>query len=70
MSTLSETSMDTERVINEVRLRPALWDMTNNLYKDRDARMQAWLEVCIAVIPNFNDLTSNDKKEAGKKNII
>lgn len=59
-------SIDTERVVTEVRLRPPLWDLSSKLYKDRDAKIKAWTEICEVLVPNFNDSTENEKKQIGK----
>ncbi|KAF9419662.1 hypothetical protein HW555_003940 [Spodoptera exigua] len=58
--------IDTERLITEVRLRPPLWDLSCELYKDRDAKLNAWFEVCQEIIPNFVDLPDKDKELVGK----
>lgn len=59
-------NIDTERVITEVRLRPILWDLSNTLYKDRDARIASWLEVCQALNSNYDQLSTSQQKEYGK----
>lgn len=59
-------NIDTERVIAEVRQRPALWDLSNELYKDRDARAKFWLQVYEALFPEFNNEGDDKKKEIGK----
>ncbi|CAH1976803.1 unnamed protein product [Acanthoscelides obtectus] len=60
-------NIDTERLITEVRLRPSLWDLCCPLYKDRDARIKAWQEVCQELIPNFNDQPDSEKKTTEKQ---
>lgn len=59
-------NIDTERVISEVRLRPPLWDLSCVLYKDRDAKIQAWLEVCQALVQNYDNVSDIEKKVIGK----
>ncbi|RVE41313.1 hypothetical protein evm_014036 [Chilo suppressalis] len=59
--------IDTERVIIEVHFRPALWDKQNALYKNRDARAAAWLEICQEIIPDFDSLTKAEQKDFDKK---
>nr|XP_022904555.1 uncharacterized protein LOC111416693 [Onthophagus taurus] len=56
-------NIDTERLITEVRLQPQLWDLSHNLYKDRDARLKGWLEVCQTLFPNWGDLSDGAKKD-------
>lgn len=60
-------NIDTERVISEVRLRPPLWDLSCELYKDRDAKINAWFEVCQAVALNYDSASANEKKVIGKQ---
>ncbi|XP_025200411.1 uncharacterized protein LOC112600442 isoform X1 [Melanaphis sacchari] len=55
-------NIDTERVISEVHLRPPLWDLSCVLYKDRDAKIKAWREVCQAIVQNFDHVSDNEKK--------
>ncbi|CAK1583057.1 unnamed protein product [Parnassius mnemosyne] len=55
-------NIDTERVISEVHLRPQLWDLSCEHYKDRDAKIKAWLEVCQAITQNYDELSDNEKK--------
>lgn len=59
-------NIDTERVITEVHARPPLWDLSCELYKDRDAKIKAWSEVCQAVVPNYDTLSESEKKYIGK----
>jgi len=59
-------NIDTERVISEVHLRPPLWDLSCALYKDRDAKIKAWLEICQAIVQNYDHLSDNEKKVIGK----
>ncbi|KAL4710124.1 hypothetical protein ACJJTC_016526 [Scirpophaga incertulas] len=40
--------VQTERVIQEVRLRPCLWNLRDNLYKNKDGKLKAWIDVCEA----------------------
>ncbi|CAG5032828.1 unnamed protein product [Parnassius apollo] len=63
---MSKHNIDTERVITEVRIRPPLWDLSHDLFKDKDAKLQAWFGVYKALLPDFNDLSENDKKDFEK----
>lgn len=58
--------IDTERLITEVRLREPLWNISHVLYKDRDAKLKAWQEVCEALFPNFDEMTPTEQKDIGK----
>lgn len=57
--------IDTERVIIEVHSHPALWDMANDLYKDRDARQEAWLGICRQLFEDFEELSDVEKRARG-----
>lgn len=63
-------SFDTERVIVEVHCRPAIWNQGNELYKDRDARTAAWLEICNELFENFENYNDAEKKTTGKNFLI
>lgn len=55
-------SFDTERVILEVQCRPAIWDQASDLYKDRDARTSAWLDICKEIFDSFENFSEAEKK--------
>ncbi|CAG4949166.1 unnamed protein product [Parnassius apollo] len=57
------SNVQTERVIQEVRLRPCLWNLRDNSYKNKDAKLKAWKDVCEAVCPNFGDSSGEEKKQ-------
>ncbi|CAG4970070.1 unnamed protein product [Parnassius apollo] len=60
------SNVQTERVIQEVRLRPCLWNLRDNSYKNKDAKLKAWKDVCEAVCPNFGDSSGEEKKQIEK----
>ncbi|CAG4967661.1 unnamed protein product [Parnassius apollo] len=64
---MSAENLDTERVITEVRGQPSLWDLSEILYKDRDAKLRAWTEVCRALFPGYDDLPDKEKQEIVKQ---
>lgn len=59
-------NVDTERVIVEVQCRPAIWDHSSELYKDRDAKSKAWLDICKILFENFDDWSVAEKNIQGK----
>lgn len=59
-------SIDTERVILGVQDHPELWDLSHDLYKDRDARQAAWIAICGEIFKNFEDFSDREKKATGK----
>ncbi|CAG4936737.1 unnamed protein product [Parnassius apollo] len=62
---MSAENLDTERIITEVRGQLSLWDLSDILYKDRDAKLQAWTEVCRALFSGYDDLPDKEKQEIG-----
>lgn len=54
--------MDVEVLISEVEKHPAVWDVSNNEYKNKLKRNEAWLRVASIVIPNFMQKIETDKK--------
>ncbi|XP_045783183.1 uncharacterized protein LOC123879495 isoform X2 [Maniola jurtina] len=58
--------VETERVIEEVRRRPALWDLSDALYKDRDARARLWVEVFEELFPGYADEEEHRQKDIEK----
>lgn len=62
----AKMNIDTERLITEVRLSPPIWDLSSAFYKDRDAKISAWRQVCKELIPDFDDKSDSEKKDIGK----
>ncbi|CAL1272861.1 unnamed protein product [Larinioides sclopetarius] len=56
-----DLDIDTEVLIALVKIRPVLWDKTNEIYKDREATRKAWEEVCISLNKHFQTLEERDK---------
>ncbi|KAJ8721010.1 hypothetical protein PYW08_006475 [Mythimna loreyi] len=61
------TSFDTERVIVEVQCRPVIWDQSSEIFKDRDAKSKAWLDICKVLFENFDDWSEAEKNIQVKK---
>lgn len=59
-------NLDTEHLITQVRLREPLWDLGHKLYKDRDARLKAWKEICEVLCPNFDEMSPTEQKNVGE----
>lgn len=59
----AKINIDTERLITEVRFLPAIWDLSSVFYKDRDAKLSAWQEVCEELIPDFDGKSDSEKKD-------
>ncbi|XP_023287571.1 uncharacterized protein LOC105703878 [Orussus abietinus] len=52
---------DTERFIVEIEKRPAIYDVNSDEYYDRNAKMNAWDEVCQVMTPNWEHLTDEER---------
>ncbi|XP_052744693.1 uncharacterized protein LOC128199410 [Bicyclus anynana] len=61
------TNFDTERVIVEVQCRPAIWDQSSEIFKDRDAKSKAWLDICKVLFENYDDWSEAEKNIQVKK---
>lgn len=56
---------DTERFIEEIERRPAIYDVSRGEYNDRNAKMTAWDEVCQVMVPNWARLTDEERNVEG-----
>lgn len=56
---------DTERFIEEIEKRPAIYDVSRGEYNDRNAKMTAWDEVCQVMVPNWARLTDEERNVEG-----
>lgn len=61
---------DIELLISEVQQRPAIWDKSLEIYKDRIATTNAWREVFNTFNADFETMSSSEKKKYGKQNLI
>lgn len=60
---MAESSyLDVECMIQEVHLRPILWDVSLDDYKDKNKKTKAWMEVCETVYDNFKETPESQKK--------
>ncbi|XP_037953157.1 uncharacterized protein LOC119683521 [Teleopsis dalmanni] len=53
--------IDTVLLIQEVSLKPVLWDKYQSSYKGRNATKYAWREVCRKLNPKFGELKTIDQ---------
>lgn len=60
------TVIDTELLIKQIEKRPALYNKQLKEYSDRNVKEKLWAEVCLHVIPNWNELDAKEKKTKGK----
>ncbi|CAL7936698.1 unnamed protein product [Xylocopa violacea] len=52
---------DTEKFIEEIEKRPAIYDVNRSEYNDRNAKTTAWDEVCQVMVPNWAGLTDEER---------
>lgn len=57
---------DTELFINEVSIRPPLWNMTLKEYSDRDRKCKLWIEVGSIMVEKWAELSDQEKNKEGK----
>jgi hypothetical protein len=55
----------TDKLIEEVEKRPALYLKSTKEYSDTKHKKKLWEEVCTALIENWNDLAPEEKKTEG-----
>lgn len=55
----------TERFIQCVEMRPALYDKSLKEYSDRHVNKEKWAEVCQEMVENWSELTSKEKTIKG-----
>lgn len=58
--------IDAEVLITLIQAKPVLWDKSLDIYKDRIATKNAWGDVCLALKPDFENLTSTERNSFGK----
>nr|XP_034194212.1 uncharacterized protein LOC117610682 [Osmia lignaria] len=62
-SLIVETSII--NLIEEIEKKPALYKKNLKEYSDVNQKKKLWLEVCEAIIPNWNQLSAEDKTKQG-----
>ena len=58
---------DCEVLISEIEIRPALYDCSLKEYSDKGLKDRLWGEVCEAVVSEWSQLDSPEKREKGKQ---
>ena len=58
---------DFEKLISEIEKRPALYDCSLKEYSDKVLKNRLWGEVCEAVVSEWSELDSPEKREKGKQ---
>lgn len=60
---MEEERVDTDLFINEIKKRPAIWDMMSCEYKDRNLKRKSWEEI-VDVFCSSGDV--KEKQNMGK----
>ncbi|CAH2001407.1 unnamed protein product [Acanthoscelides obtectus] len=55
--------IDNELLIHCVQTRPVLWDKTLESFKDRNVTRNAWHEVCLELLKDFDNLEDSKKND-------
>lgn len=58
---------DPERLIEEIKKRPGIWDFDNIEYRTKSTRHKLWTDVVNELITNDVMITKSDRRELGKK---
>ncbi|XP_013106728.1 uncharacterized protein LOC106086549 [Stomoxys calcitrans] len=54
--------MESEQIISEVKKRPVIWDSTEECYKNKNMKMDAWMDVAASIEPTFRNMTEAEQK--------
>ena len=57
-----DTNIDTELLIGAIEEKRNIWDVSDETYKNRDAREKSWEDIAAVIIPNFVGLDDKEKK--------
>jgi hypothetical protein len=58
--------INTDMLISLVEARPALWDKTLDIYKDKISKESAWREICTILNEDFPALDQKERQHFGK----
>ncbi|KAF9406807.1 hypothetical protein HW555_012946 [Spodoptera exigua] len=61
--TLKMTEYDVDFLISLIEERPVLWDTSNEDYKNKFIKQDAWKDVCKSLFPNFEEKENNEITE-------
>ncbi|XP_039745385.1 uncharacterized protein LOC120635631 [Pararge aegeria] len=59
------TEYDVDFLISLIEERPVLWDTSNEDYKNKFIKQDAWKDVCKSLFPNFEEKENNEKTKLG-----
>lgn len=58
--------MDVELLITEIEKRLVLWDVSDELHKDRNKKNEGWIEITTVISENFGEKTKAEQKIISK----
>lgn len=64
------SDFDIDLFISLVRERPCLWDTSNETYKDKFIKQEAWKTICEIIYDNYNEKDAIEKSKLGKLCIL
>lgn len=67
---LYSLKMDVELLITEIEKRPVLWDVSDDLYKERNKKNDGWMEVATIIFEHFSEKTQTEQKIISKYQLI
>ncbi|KAG6447523.1 uncharacterized protein LOC115441811 [Manduca sexta] len=59
--------IDIELLISLIESRPALWDITDECYKNKQSHFAAWMKICTALNDDFQALPDKEKNDFRKE---
>ncbi|CAH2251599.1 uncharacterized protein LOC120635071 [Pararge aegeria] len=59
------TEYDVDFLISLIEEHPVLWDTSNEDYKNKFFKQEAWKKVCKSLFPNFEEKENNEKTKLG-----
>lgn len=56
-----------ETLLEQIKLRPVLWDITSSMYKNKILKKEAWAEVCSFLVEGYAEKSNAKKDYIGKQ---
>jgi hypothetical protein len=60
------SDVDVDLFISLVQERPCLWDSSDDSYKDKFIKQEAWKSICEIIYENYNEKDATEKSKLGK----
>lgn len=58
--------MDVELLISEIEKRPVIWDTSNEDYKNKPKKADAWVDICCTLFEDYAFKSEAEHKLIGK----